>query len=562
MQKSYYNFLLYFTIFLVLFSLYCALTIGLGIDESFHHINGALRYLYLTTLGKFDGYEWENTRYYPGLYDTIHYALAKLIDTFIDIKYVVEIKHFIHYLFSSFGVLGLFFVNRKIFNKEIAILSCILTFLNPIFFGHMGMNPKDPLTFTALIWTIYFFINYLENIETSRFKYLILMSLFIGFGTGVRFTFLVLLTPLFLVWIFVVFKKKIKVSSIILDSFCALIVIFTLAFLTWPQIHNGKFDLLLTIIERSSSWLIGMKHGIINGDFYEIRNTPRTYILDIFLYRIPLYFSLLIIFSYLIVFVQKKFFIENFNSNFLTFFSLLNLVLFFPLLSMIITKTNLYDNGRLFLFTMPFFATVGSIGLLYIIIKLKEFNFLYKSLSFIVLFLFILSFYRFVSLTPYQYTYTNYLSTPKYVMGKNKFEHDYTYTSYPELLEKIRDKFGELETTKLKIRTCSNHVSSYKFYFRTILKTKQTAAEEAEYVIMTDRNLRYRKMNCFQLFKGEDIVSVKRLGLTLSSLRKINTNEAREYLTHEWRLKNESWYKEWLEKKLKGENPSGYNLPN
>ena len=137
MQKSYYNFLLYFTIFLVLFSLYCALTIGLGIDESFHHTNGALRYLYLTTLGKFDAYDWENTRYYPGLYDTIHYALAKLIDTFIDIKYVVEIKHSINYLFSSFGVLGLFFVNRKIFNKEIAILSCILTFLNPIFFGHM-----------------------------------------------------------------------------------------------------------------------------------------------------------------------------------------------------------------------------------------------------------------------------------------------------------------------------------------------------------------------------------------------------------------------------------------
>ena len=79
---------------------------------------------------------------------------------------------------------------------------------------------------------------------------------------------------------------------------------------------------------------------------------------------------------------------------------------------------------------------------------------------------------------------------------------------------------------------------------------------------MTDRNLRYRKKNCFQLFEGEDIVSVKRLGLTLSSFRKINTNEAREYLTHEWRLKNESWYKEWLEKKLKGENPSGYNLPN
>ena len=69
-------------------------------------------------------------------------------------------------------------------------------------------------------------------------------------------------------------------------------------------------------------------------------------------------------------------------------------------------------------------------------------------------------------------------------------------------------------------------------------------------------------MNCFQLFKGEDIVSVERLGLTLSTLRKIQSKEAREYMTHDWRLKNESWYEEWLEKKLRGENPSGYNLPN
>ena len=41
-------------------------------------------------------------------------------------------------------------------------------------------------------------------------------------------------------------------------------------------------------------------------------------------------------------------------------------------------------------------------------------------------------------------------------------------------------------------------------------------------------------MNCLQLFEGEDIVSVKRLGLTLSALRKINTKEARDYMTQEW----------------------------
>ena len=81
---------------------------------------------------------------------------------FVNIKYVVKIKHFINYSFASLGVLGLFFLNRKIFNKEIAILSCILTFLNPFFFGHMGMNTKDIIIFFALIWFCYYFYKYIK----------------------------------------------------------------------------------------------------------------------------------------------------------------------------------------------------------------------------------------------------------------------------------------------------------------------------------------------------------------------------------------------------------------
>ena len=552
MQKSYYKFLFYFTIAIILFSYYCALKIGLNPDEAFHHTNGALRYMYMKSLGNFEEWDVMNTRFYPGLYDTIIYSLHVLLDNFINIKYTVEIKHTINWFVSSLGVLGLFFVNKKIFNKEIAIISCFLTLLNPIFFGHMGMNPKDPITFTCLIWSIYFFINYLENLEGSRFKYLIFMSLAIGFGTSIRITFISLLIPLFFVWIFIIFQKKINITSIILDMFYGLFIIFFLTFLTWPDIHNGNFIIILEIIERSSNWLIAFKHGIINGKFYEIANTPRTYILEIFLSRVPLYFSLLIIFSYLIIFLRKEFFKENFNSNFLIFFSCLNLILFFPITIMIISKTNLYDNGRLILFTMPFFATIASVGLYYIILKFREFDLLYKSFSFIVVLLMLLSFYRFFALTPYQYAYTNYLSTPKYSMGKNKFEHDYVYTSYPELMKKIKKKYGEVEASKLKIRTCDNHYWAHKNYFRNILNTKQTAGVEADYVIMTNRNLKYRKMNCFQLFEGEDLVSVKRLGLELSTFRKIQSKEAQVYNTEKWDVKNKKWYKEMREReKLK-----------
>jgi len=566
MQKSYYNFLFYFTICLVLFGFYCALKIGLNIDEPWHHTNGGLRYLYMTSLvksfttdfPKFEGFVWENNKWYPGLYDTIVYTLCKFLDYFINAKYTAEIRHSINYTFSILGVIGLFFINRKIFNKEIAIMSCVLTLLNPFFFGHMGMNPKDPIVFTALVWTIYFFNNYLENLEGSRFKHLIFLSLIMGFGTSIRVTFIALLIPLFFIWVFIIFKKKIKISIIILDAFYALLIIISLTFLTWPQMHNGEFNLLVEVIQRSSKWLIAFKHGIINGEFYEIGNTPRTYILKIFLYRIPIYFSLLIILSFIIIFTKKNFFIEKFNSSFFTFFYLLLLILFFPITTMIITKTHLYDNARLFLFTMPFFATIASFSLFYILNKYKEFSSFYKSASFVILFLIILSFYRFISLTPYQYVYTNYLSTPKFTMGENKFEHDYLYTSYPELMKKIKKELGAEESAKLKIRVCDGHFFGNKYNFRTYLNSQQVKGEDAEYVIMANRSLRYRKMNCFQLYQSKDIVSVKRLGLTLSTLRKIESKEGKEYLTHEWRLKNESWYEEWLEKALKGEDPEGY----
>ena len=150
------------------------------------------------------------------------------------------------------------------------------------------MNPKDPIIFFALIWAIYFFIKYLENFERFRFKHLVLMTFFIGFGSGTRLTFIVLLIPLALIWIYVILQKKINYLSLISDFLFGSIIIVFLTILAWPHIHNGNYELILELIKKSSTWLIGVKHGVINGNFYEIQNTPRTYILDIFfVYKCP-----------------------------------------------------------------------------------------------------------------------------------------------------------------------------------------------------------------------------------------------------------------------------------
>ena len=135
---------LFLIISLILFAYFNSLLIGLSWDENFHHVNGLLRFKYLSSLGKFQNYDFLNNKYYPGLYDTISYAIGhilQVLDENFYQKYIVEIKHSINFLFSVFSLLGLYLALNFLFNKSISLLAVLLTLLNPFFFGHMGMNP-------------------------------------------------------------------------------------------------------------------------------------------------------------------------------------------------------------------------------------------------------------------------------------------------------------------------------------------------------------------------------------------------------------------------------------
>ena len=52
-------------------------------------------------------------------------------------------------------------------------------------------------------------------------------------------------------------------------------------------------------------------------------------------------------------------------------------------------------------------------------------------------------FYRFIFLTPYQYTYVNY-SFPSFYKSVDKFEQDYWGTSYKELVNNLKNKYSKI----------------------------------------------------------------------------------------------------------------------
>ena len=556
-----------FIAFLLVLAWWSSLTIGLSSDEYFHHINGLNRYNFLFSLGEDKNFQFRNTQFYPGLYDTLSYTLGRII-MLISIKFYANnidfVMHLINIIFSTLSLVGLYFFSKKIFNKDIGIIAVFLTLLNPFFFGHMGMNSKDIVIFFSLIWFCYYFYLYCTE-EKKIIKHLLLASFFIGFGCGVRLTFLVVIFPVVvcgLVYLFIKFKSQYLylTKRLLPHSLVAVAITIFLVILCWPhmivEIQNGNFvKFFITIVKNTINWIDGPKIGMLNGEYYEVFNTPKSYFLSIILYRIPFYFTLLIILSYVLI-IGKNLLIKNEISDFNKKFLIINIIAFFPIFLALILSVNIYDNLRLFLFIIPFFSIIAAFSLNWMLTSFKN-SFKIKTILTMVVILFSLSFYRFITLTPYQYDYINY-SSIKYSNAAYKWEHDYWGTSFKELVKKIKKQYSKEQIRDLKITNCSGDDTLLYYLSRQLGKKfiyRSNREKEANHVVIINRTtldifnpVVWPKINkmvnkkghmlvrdvekvvrtpgikttCPQQYPGTDVVTVERNGVVLSALRKLD----------------------------------------
>jgi len=553
-------------IIMLFFAWWSSLTIGLSSDEYFHHINGLVRYKFLTSFGEIQKFEFRNNQFYPGLYDTISYALGQII-FLINKKLYAEnidvIMHFVNISFSTLSILGLYLLTQKLFNKKIALITTLLTLLNPFFFGHMGMNSKDIIVFFAFVWSCYYFYLYCVE-EKKLIKNLILFSLFFGFGCGVRLTFVVVIFPVIIVGLFYLLKKfksnySYFAKRLILHIPVVFFISVSLVIFCWPhimvEISKGNFfEFISLVIKNTINWNDGPKIGLLNGNFYEVFNTPKSYFLYVVVYRLPYYFTLLIIASYLLL-SFKKINSNNEIENCTQKFFLVNLIAFFPILLALILGVNIYDNLRLFLFIIPLFCIIAAFSFNYLFNTFKD-SIITKLSVMTLLALFLLSFYRFILLTPYQYTYVNY-SFPSLGKSVEKFEQDYWGTSYKELVNNLGNKFSIKEIQEFRIADCYGMDSTLLYYLNKNFGVKRLYSIDerplrATHIVLTNRTFLNAinnpsvkdlvnekgiillsdmekvvrspnvKTTCFSQYSGIDEVSVSRNGALLSSLRKLD----------------------------------------
>jgi len=507
---------------LISFAVYCSLIVGVAWDEQNDFLFGKNTIDYLLTLGRVDEYV-DFREYYSAIYWSFLYIVAEIFPS----KYQYEVGHLINLSFSLGAIFGMGNLARILFNKDIGRITFLVLFFFPIFFGHMGVNNKDTILAFCHVWIIYLVLKYFKNqqIKEKSKKYIISISLLAATATGIQLLFIGSLTPLFIfIMVEIFFLKKFITKEFsnkifYLDLIKCFLIFYLVLIVFWIDVHSNILISPVIIIQEwfSSDLITGWPWNLANGKIFLSDNVDGNYLLINFIFKSPEYFLLCYIIFITVFLKIKKFY--NTNVNFFNYkIIFIVLILIFPHIIIYLMDFPIYDGARLFLWAVPYLCLIPALTIYYLIKNISSLKI--KLTSLILSLFFVYHFVNFINITPYQYTYLNLLNGDSELRYK-RFENDYWGLSIKELVSKVNFKDKGI----IKISSCGlNNVNLKNLLnLKPGLNYKIVNPDESKYIIMTNRVLIYTgAKTCFDEYFGNEIISVKRNGLVLSTIREIN----------------------------------------
>jgi hypothetical protein len=516
-------------LFLVCFSIYCALTVGQAWDEGFLLIQGKITLDYLLSLGKID-----IDLFYREYYSPIYYSLKFLLAQIFPIKYQIEVSHIINLTFSLSTIIAIKKFSKELFNENVGKIVFLILFFYPVFFGHMAFNSKDTIIAFSHVWIFYLSIKYLkkQNIKRKANNCINFIAVLAALSAGINLFFLGSLIPIFLFLLIDIFFlkkficKTFSKKKFLIDIIRGFVIFYFLLIIFWidthPNIFILPFNFFLDFV-IGDVWR-GWAYILLNGKYFIHDEIPKSYFFINLIYKSPEYFLLTYVIFLVIFLKSNNFFKKKFH-----FFNykllLITSMVVFPFLIVFFLHFSLYDGMRHLLWTLPYFCIIPGLTIYYLIENIKSIK---AKLTLSLLSLFIIFFlFNFFLMTPYQYTYLNILNG-KIENRYKKFENDYWGSSIKELVNKIDLN----KKSPISFATCgiNQGVAKYHLKKKGYSNFRFGNSKDSNYIIMTNRvtlddeNI-YKSenlTNCFDKFKGEDVFRVRRNGMLLSVIRKIN----------------------------------------
>ena len=521
-------------LFLICFSIYCALNIGQVWDEGFLLLQGKITLDYLLSLGRINV-----DIYLREYYSPIYYSLKFLLIQIFPIKYQIEVSHIINLIFSLGTIVGIKKLTKELFNEKIGNIVFLILFFYPVFFGHMAFNSKDTIIAFSHVWIFYLAIKYIrkQNIRIKANYYINFIAAVAALATGINVLFLGSLIPIFLFILIDIFLLKIFTCSkfnkkkFFIDIIKGFVIFYFLLVIFWIDTHSNililPFNFFLEFL--IGDWgMTGYPYILLNGEYFLYAEIPKSYFLINLIYKSPEYFLLTYLIFFIIVLKSSNFFKSKFSHYNYKLLLVISMIIF-PFIVVFFLHYSMYDGIRHLLWTLPYFCIIPGLTIYYLIENIK---FIIPKLTLSVITLFIIYFlYSFFLITPYQYTYLNILNG-KTENRYKKFENDYWGSSIKELIKKININKKE----KIIFATCGINQEIAKFYLKKMgyLNFSFGNPQNSNYMIMTNRvilnntNLDHENKwksenltNCFDKYKGADSFKVVRNGILLSVIRKI-----------------------------------------
>ena len=405
---------------------------GISCDDMLHYDHSVAVYNYFASQGR-DRSALEtpvtNLKYYGQSYDNVVTLLIKWFG-------IEDVYRFRHLMSSLAGWLAVFITalfGVWISGYRTGLLVLLLFAVSPTFTGHSLNNLKDIPFALSYIAGIFFILKLLKDDFKMSWKNILPVIISTGFAVSIRPVGILLICYIFLFWFVIRLQSHFREKSYRfrdhIIEFPALILIsgagFFLGILLWPYALQNPVKNVLQSYHFMAHFP-GTFRQIFEGKNEWSDFMPWYYIPKSMGITIPL--IVLAGSTFFLIFIRRAVRSEKFLIYLIIVFTIL-----FPMIFVIIQRSNLYSSWRQFLFLYPSVILIAASGFGYLTDALPG-KYLKWSISALLLLLCLHPVRYMVKNHPYEYMYYNQI-TGGLKGAYGDYETDYYYVSQTEASE-------------------------------------------------------------------------------------------------------------------------------
>jgi len=500
---------------------------GISNDEQVQHVYGQLLLKFYSS-GFVDhaAFTYKNLYLYGGLFDLVAAILEKVLPL-----WVWDIRHLLSALFGLAGIIAVHKITNALAGARAAFFAAFLLAITGAWSGAMFTHTKDVSFAACMVWALYYTLLISKHLPRIPLALSLKLGAAVGLALGLRiggaFAVIYLLLMVLIAGFLTAGNYKQKLTfywQCFVGLLPAGVVAFGLMAIFWPWSVMGCDHIL--IAAKSFSHFAFDMNTIVNGQFINIGDVPRTYLFQYLGIRLPEVFLLGLMSLLVALGLRLK------QASFLKFSQLpeltVSIALLTPLVFVLIDRPALYNGVRHFTFVIPTLAIVAGIGLSNMLDVLAGYKKLRAGFAAVCVLLSVNTMCTLYALHPYQYLYYNHFAGVDFKQAQHKWEGDYWSSSLIDAT-KMLEQYVDAETAKMPKTSAAPYtvaVCAEAFQGQAYLDKRFTITEDW---VTADFFMSSTNMNCDKVLQGEMVGVVERLGATLAVVkdRRTLTGDAR-----------------------------------